>query len=82
MIISLEGIQFLKNSGVAIQPLGKDIIRNENRCVHCGACLAVCASGALAIDRVARMVIFNNEKCIACELCIKACPPRALAVNF
>jgi len=77
-----EGIRFLKNSGVLIQPLSKDIIRNENRCTHCGACLAVCTNGALAIDPDTRMVIFDNGKCIACELCIKACPPRAMAVNF
>ena len=66
-----EGISFLENAGVVIQPLSKDITRNEIRCTHCGACLAVCSTGALAIDRNTMIVTFDNEKCIACELCIK-----------
>jgi L-aspartate semialdehyde sulfurtransferase ferredoxin len=77
-----EGMRFLKNTGVLMQPLSKDVNRDEIRCTHCGACLAVCSTGALAIDRCTMMVIFDNEKCIACELCIKACPPRAMVVNF
>jgi Dissimilatory sulfite reductase (desulfoviridin), alpha and beta subunits len=80
-----EGMHFLEKTGVLIQPLSKDVNRNEIRCTHCGACVAVCSTGALAIDRRTMMVTFENEKCIACiacELCIKACPPRAMVVNF
>jgi len=77
-----EGMRFLKKTGVLMEPLSKDVNRDEIRCTHCGACLAVCSTGALAIDRCTMMVIFDNEKCIACELCIKACPPRAMVVNF
>ena len=77
-----EGMRFLKKTGVLMEPLSKDVNRNEIRCTHCGACVAVCSSGALSIDRRTMMVPFENEKCIACELCIKACPPRAMEVNF
>jgi len=77
-----EGMRYLKDVGVRVQPLSRDIVRDDDRCIHCGACTSVCPSGALAIDRETWMVTFSNEKCIACELCIKGCPVRVMAVNF
>jgi len=77
-----KGIKYLKGVGVGVQPLSLDIIRDDVRCIHCGACTAVCPSGALALDRKTWMVNFRNEKCIACELCIKACPVRVMEVRF
>jgi ferredoxin len=67
-----RGIKYLQETGVRIQSLGRDIIRNEDRCTHCGAC----------VERKTMRVLFQNEKCLACELCIKACPPRAMALHF
>lgn len=77
-----QGIRYLRGVGVGVQPLSLDIVRDEDRCIHCGACTAVCPSGALALDRETWMVNYRNEKCIACELCIKACPVRVMAVHF
>jgi ferredoxin len=77
-----DGMQYLKDVGVGVQPLSLDIVRDDDRCIHCGACTAVCPSGALALDRQTWMVNFNNERCIACELCIKACPVRVMEVHF
>ncbi len=77
-----EGIQYLAEIGVRTQPLSQDIVWDEERCTHCGACVGVCPSGALALDRRTMMVRFDNAKCIACEFCINACPPRAMEVHF
>lgn len=77
-----NGIKYLKKLGVKIQPLSKDIIRNESRCTHCGACVTICPAGALVIDQQTRKTYFYDTKCIACELCIKACPPRAMELHF
>ena len=77
-----KGIEYIKSMGVSIQPLSKDIKRNEKRCTHCGACVTICPAGALVIDPATRKVIFYEDKCIACELCIKACPPRAMEIHF
>ena len=77
-----KGIEFLENTGLEIQPLSQDIIRNEDRCVHCGACVTICPSDALMVDPESREVIFYHDKCIACELCVLACPPRAMEVHF
>jgi len=77
-----EGIAWLAETGVTVQPLSQDIVRNESRCTHCGACVNVCPSGALTLDRRTMEVAFDNEKCIACELCVRACPVRAMEVHF
>jgi ferredoxin len=77
-----NGIRYLTKTGVRIQSLSQDVIRNEERCTHCGACLTICPSGAFDLDPTTRMVNFRNEKCVACGLCIKACPPRAMEVHF
>ncbi|MDD5292174.1 MAG: NIL domain-containing protein [Candidatus Omnitrophica bacterium] len=77
-----QGVKYLKEAGVKVQPLSQDIIRNEERCTHCGVCVPICPSAALVVDPVTRKVNFYNDKCIACELCIKACPVRAMEVHF
>ena len=77
-----KGIRYLTESGVEIQSLSQDVIRNEERCTHCGACITICPTGAFELDPITRWVNFHDEKCLACGLCIKACPPRAMEVHF
>ena len=77
-----KAISYVKKLGVSVQPLSKDIKRNEEKCTHCGACVPICPTEALVVDPKTRKVEFYNEKCIACELCIKACPPRAMELHF
>ena len=77
-----SGIKYLQDVGVRIQSLGQDIMRNDARCTHCGACVVICPTGALALDPKTRMVNFIEDKCTACELCVLACPPRAMEVHL
>lgn len=77
-----KGIKYLTDLKVKVQPLSQDIRRIEEKCTHCGACVSVCPTSALAIDPVTRQVNFDNSQCIACELCLPACPPRAMVVHF
>ncbi len=77
-----KGIRYLAETGVKIQSLSQDVLRNDERCTHCGACITMCPSSAFELDPVTRQVKFYNEKCVACGLCIKACPPRAMEVHF
>jgi ferredoxin len=78
-----KGLKYLKDQGVSIQPLSKDIKVNWDKCTQCGACVSICPTDALYIkDRKTMEVAFDPEKCIACELCIRPCPPRAIEVHF
>jgi len=77
-----QGIKYLTSVGLKIQPLSKDVTRDETRCTHCGACVTICPTGALSIEKKTMRVIFNAAKCIACELCVKSCPPRAMTVKL
>jgi ferredoxin len=77
-----KGIGYLTKAGVRIQSLSQNVIRNEERCTHCGACITICPTGAFELDPVTRRIGFDNAKCVACALCIKACPPRAMELHF
>jgi len=77
-----RGLAWAREQGVDVQPLSKDVVRDEKRCTDCGACINVCPSGALTIEDDSRRVQFNSNRCIACELCVPACPYRAMKVAF
>ncbi len=77
-----EGLDFLEKQGVIVQPLSKEIVLEEEECIHCGACTAVCTSGALRLDPQTARLVFDREKCIVCELCVPACTMRVIKVMF
>lgn len=77
-----KGIRYLQEAGIEIQALSQDVVRNDERCTHCGACITMCPTHAFAIDARTRRVTFDNSQCIVCELCVKACPPRAMELHF
>jgi len=73
-----ESLKYLKKEGVKVEILAERIKRDDNLCVHCGACLAVCRSNALSLEKETGRVIFCAEKCIACGLCEMVCPVGAV----
>ena len=76
-----KGVQYLKDRGVQVQPVGQESRRNKTKCTHCGACTAVCPTGALFIKRPEMTVHFSKKKCSVCGLCVPACPPRAMEIR-
>ena len=77
-----KGVRYLKSLGVKLESIGQDIRRDDEVCFQCGACTAVCPTGALSIQRPEMAVIFDKDKCSACELCVMVCPARAMIVKF
>ena len=73
-----EGIEYLKDHGVKVKNASQEIKRNDKKCTHCGACTAVCPTGALAVQRPEMLIVFDHKKCSVCELCLSACPTRAM----
>jgi len=76
-----RGIRYLKDHGVQVQPVGQEINYNRTKCTHCGACTAVCPTGALFVKRPEMTVGVNKKKCSICGLCVSACPPRAMEIR-
>ncbi|MBV5268013.1 MAG: 4Fe-4S binding protein, partial [Burkholderiaceae bacterium] len=64
-----EGIKFLKSQGVQVQNASQEVKRDTNKCTQCGACTAVCPTGALYIVRPEMAVEFDETKCSVCEIC-------------
>ena len=88
LILQLEGVQdqldravaYMESEGVKVEVLTDRVKRDEERCVHCGACTAVCKTGALYLDRSSMQVLFNPELCVVCGQCQLACPVKAVHV--
>ena len=75
-----KGIEFLETQGLTVSEAASDIRLDEDLCVSCGLCTAVCKPGALTMD--GETLVFNKDKCVYCEACVIACPRRAMSLSF
>ncbi len=62
--------------GVKVVLLEIPVIRDEDECVHCGACVSVCPTGTFRFEDW--KVVADSGKCIQCGACVTGCPQRAL----
>ncbi|MGI6562274.1 MAG: 4Fe-4S binding protein [Clostridia bacterium] len=74
-------LDWVKKQGISFKIFEKEVIWNEDKCIHCGACTAVCPSGALSLDNETWKLTFDREKCLICELCIQTCPLGVMGLN-
>lgn len=77
-----KGISFLEDKGVNVKPLASDIQFNEEKCVSCGVCQAVCHQKALNLNPTTWKMEFNRDACILCEQCVSVCPLRVIQISF
>ncbi len=77
-----KGVRFLESGGIEVLPFEQQMIWNEERCTHCGACTVMCPTGALEMSRPDMIVRFDGDKCVVCEHCFKACPARAIEAHY
>ena len=75
-----RGLAFLKGEGIGVKEIARSIIWDGEKCTSCGACTAVCGSGALAMDEQ-DVLSFDPDRCVVCERCIAACPMAVLRLN-
>jgi L-aspartate semialdehyde sulfurtransferase ferredoxin len=77
-----KGVQYLKSHQIVCESLEKRIHFQENQCIDCGNCTAVCFAGALTMNRHSWKLEFNKSMCVVCELCIPACPLHLFEIDF
>jgi len=70
--------EHFREKGVEVRELMKLIAWDEERCIHCGACISVCPTGVFKFNQ-SWQIELEEDKCIRCEVCVNACPFRALA---
>ncbi len=76
------GLAYIESQGISVEPVSKEIVLDDEKCIHCGACTAVCRSSALSLDPASAELRFDREQCIVCEMCVPACPMRAIKAAF
>ena len=77
-----NGIGYLKENGVRITPVAHKIFRDEDSCIHCGVCTAICPTDALTLEKSDRTIRFDVDKCSACGMCTRVCPVKAMTLDL
>ncbi len=77
-----QGVTYLQEQGIRVTPVAHEISRNEESCMHCGLCTALCPSKALHLNLTTRLVDFDQDKCTACNMCVTVCPVHAMVVEI
>jgi ferredoxin len=76
-----RALGFLAESGVTVASAAQRISRDEEGCMHCGVCTAMCPAKALRLDTHSRLLLFDPERCTVCGLCAGVCPVKAMHVE-
>jgi L-aspartate semialdehyde sulfurtransferase ferredoxin len=70
-----RGMEYVRSFSVDVRDSAVGVSWNEERCTHCGACLAHCPTDALRIaDPATRTILFESSACVECLACLKVCP--------
>lgn len=77
-----EAQLYLKGQNISIKPAAQTIVRDDESCMHCGLCTAICPANALSNDALTRMVVFMVERCTACGMCTRVCPVAAMHIDL
>jgi L-aspartate semialdehyde sulfurtransferase ferredoxin len=75
-------LDWLRSQDVGVSLANREILIDEDSCVHCGLCTGVCPTEALSLDSKTFMLNFTRSRCIVCEQCVPTCPVEAISTNF
>lgn len=73
---------WMRSQDIEISLASREILIDEETCVHCGLCTGICPTEALTLDSETFLLNFNRSRCIVCEQCIPTCPVKAISTNF
>jgi L-aspartate semialdehyde sulfurtransferase ferredoxin len=75
-------LDWMRSQDIAVSLANREILIDEDTCVHCGLCTGVCPTEALTLDPKTFMLNFTRSRCIVCEQCVPTCPVQAISTNF
>lgn len=75
-------IDWMRSQDISVSSSSREIMIDEDLCVHCGLCTGVCPTEALTLDPGSFKLTFTRSRCIVCEQCIPTCPVQAISTNL
>ncbi len=75
-------IDWMRSQDIGVSASSREIVIDEDSCVHCGLCTGVCPTEALSLDPTSWQLTFARSRCIVCEQCIATCPVQAISTNL
>ncbi|NET30993.1 MAG: 4Fe-4S dicluster domain-containing protein [Cyanothece sp. SIO1E1] len=75
-------LEWMRSQEITISLASREILIDEDVCVHCGLCTGVCPTEALTLDPETFRLIFTRSRCVVCEQCIPTCPVQAISTNL
>ncbi|MDX2098163.1 MAG: NIL domain-containing protein [Leptolyngbyaceae cyanobacterium bins.59] len=75
-------IDWMRSQDIGVSLANREILIDEETCVHCGLCTGVCPTEALSLDPESFRLVFTRSRCIVCEQCIPTCPVQAISTNL
>ncbi|MDX2228947.1 MAG: NIL domain-containing protein [Leptolyngbyaceae cyanobacterium bins.349] len=75
-------IEWMRSQDIGVSSSSREIVIDEELCVHCGLCTGVCPTEALTLDPQSFKLTFMRSRCIVCEQCIPTCPVQAISTNL
>lgn len=75
-------MEWMRSQSIDVSLASREIIVDEQVCVHCGLCTGVCPTQALSLQAETFQLQFSRSRCIVCEQCVSACPVEAISTTF
>lgn len=75
-------IEWMRTQNIHVSLSNREILIDEDLCVHCGLCTGVCPTEALSLSPDTFKLTFTRSRCIVCEQCIPTCPVQAISTNL
>lgn len=75
-------IDWMHSQNINVSSSNREILIDEDSCVHCGLCTGICPTQALTLDPKSFLLDFTRSRCIVCEQCVPTCPVQAISTNF
>jgi ferredoxin len=90
MVVELAGdideldasIEWMRSQNITVSLASREILIDEDSCVHCGLCTGICPTEALTLEPSSFKLTFTRSRCIVCEQCIPTCPVQAISTNL